>query len=73
MLIKSNVNIMFAFLSNQHNDFFINYSIIKLIFNRKYVYSKHKRIEIEIDYLTFIQFYFFLALIVQFAIFLHFY
>ena len=43
---------------------FMCYSIIKLIFNKKYVYSKHKRTKIEINDLTFIQFHFF-SIVVQ--------
>ena len=58
LIFKSNVNITSRSIELTLG-FFINYSIIKLIFNKKYVYSKHKRTGIEIDDLTFIQFYFF--------------
>ena len=54
---------------------FIYYSIIKLIFDKKYIYSKYKRIKIEINDLTFNFNFFNIDRLnyVQFAIFLHFY
>ena len=42
-----------TFLLNQYRKFFMCYWITKLIFNKKYVYSKYERMIIKIDDLTF--------------------